>query len=65
MKGTNVLDDIPMATILAIASVVIVIIAYISNDLNVDEALVALGAALGGAGVLGHARNGANRGVRR
>ena len=59
------LDDIPMATILAIASVVIVIVAYVSNDLNVDEALLALGAALGGAGVLGHARNGAGRGVRK
>lgn len=59
------LDDIPMASVLALASVVIIIIAYVSNDIDVDTALYMLGASLAGAGVLGHARNGAGRGVRK
>lgn len=58
------LDDIPMASLISVASIVIIVIAYISNDLSVGDALLALGASLGGAGVLGHARNGAGRGVR-
>lgn len=59
------LDDLPMATLVSIASIVIIVIAYVSNDLSVGDALLALGASLGGAGVLGHARNGANRGMRK
>jgi len=59
------LDDLPMATLVSIAAIVIVVIGYIDNDLTVEEALLAVGAATGGAGVLGHARNGANRGMRK
>lgn len=59
------LDDVPMASVLSLTAAVIVVIAYISNDLTVFEALVATGAATGGAGFLGQARNGAGRGVRK
>lgn len=58
------LDSIPMATLLSVAAVVVVVIAYVSNDISVDQALIALGVATGGAGILGHARNGAGRGLK-
>lgn len=58
------LDNVPLATISFIAGVVVTVIAYISNDLTVFEALAALGFTGVGAGAIGHARNGAGRGVR-
>lgn len=58
------IDKIPMATVISLASIIIVIIGYISNDLTVEQALVAIGASLGGAGALGFARNGSGRGMR-
>ena len=59
------LDDLPVATITFIASIVIIVIAYISNDLNVDDAFVALALAGGGSYGIGQARNGAGRGLRK
>jgi hypothetical protein len=59
------LDDLPMATVLALAGVIVTIIAYVSNDISFETAMVSLGAELGGAGVIGHARNGAGRGMRK
>jgi hypothetical protein len=59
------LDDIPMATLVAIAAIVLTIIAYINNDVGFQDALLALGGLLGGAGVLGVARNQAGRGIRK
>ncbi len=58
------LDDLPLATLVSIASIVIVVIAYISNELNVQDALVALGAVLGGTGVVGLARAQSGKGTR-
>lgn len=58
------LDHVPLASIQAVAGYVIVLIAYLNGDLGVEAALLALGANTAGAGVLGHARNGAGRGVR-
>src|SRR5262245_27469817 len=55
----QLLDKAPVATLVTLAGIVVVVIAYISNDLNVQDALLSLGALAGGAGVLGHARNGA------
>lgn len=59
------LDDVPIATIQVLAGIVLAVLAYINNDLTVFQAFVAVGANGVGAGVLGHARNGAGRGVRR
>lgn len=59
------LDDLPIATLISIVAVVVVVIGYIRNDLTIEEALVALGAATGGAGVLGVARAQSGKGVRR
>lgn len=59
------LDDIPIATIQAVAGIVLAVIAYLNNDLTIYQAFVAVGANTAGAGVLGHARNGAGRGVKR
>ena len=59
------LDNLPIATILSLVAVVVVVIGYIRNDLTIGEALVALGAATGGAGVLGVARAQSGKGVRR
>lgn len=58
------LDKLPLATIQAVVGYVVVLIAYLNGDLDVEAALVALGANTAGAGVLGHARNGAGRGVK-
>ncbi len=58
------LDDLPLATLVSIASIVIVVIAYVSNELNVQDALVALGAVLGGTGVVGLARAQSGKGTR-
>lgn len=59
------LDDIPVASITFLASVVVVVIAYVSNDLNVEEAFEALALAGGGSFGIGYVRNQAGRGVRR
>lgn len=59
------LDKVPLATLQAIAGFVIVTIAYLNNDLTVFQALLAVGANGVGAGVLGHARNQAGRGLKR
>lgn len=58
------LDNLPLASIISLAAVVIVVVAYISNDLTVDQALKALGYSVGGVGVLGIARAASNKGVR-
>jgi hypothetical protein len=61
----SLLDNVPVATLSFIAGVVVSFVAYLNGDLTVQEALVAVGAVGGGAGVIGHARNGAGRGVKR
>jgi hypothetical protein len=60
----HLFDEIPIATLQVIAGFIIAIIAYINHDLTVLQAFAAVGANGVGAGVLGHARNGAGRGVR-
>lgn len=60
----SALDNIPMATILGIAAVVLALAGYINGDLTIFEAITAAGIGNAGAGVLGHARNGAGRGVK-
>ena len=59
------LDDLPLATIVALASIVLVVIGYISDDISLQDALTGLGAVVGGTGVLGLARAASGKGVRR
>jgi hypothetical protein len=61
----DVLDDAPVGTLLTIAVAVVIVIAYISNDLSVFEALLALGAGTTGAGVIGKARADSGKGHRK
>jgi hypothetical protein len=58
------LMDLPHATIIADIVIVLVIVAYLQGTISFEEAILALGAGTAGAGVLGHARNGAGRGVK-
>lgn len=59
------LDDMPMATLQALAGIVLAIIAYISKDLTIFQAFAAVGINTAGAGAIGVARNQAGRGVRK
>lgn len=59
------LDHLPVATLSFLAGVAVIVIAYCSNDLSVNEALKDLGFVGVGSGLIGHARNGAGRGVKR
>jgi hypothetical protein len=59
------LDDFPLATVQTLAGIVIAVAAYINHDISVAMALLAVGGNTAGAGLVGHARNGAGRGVRR
>jgi hypothetical protein len=56
--------DLPRATIIADVVIVLVVVAYFKGTVSFEEAVIALGAGTAGAGVLGHARNGAGRGVK-
>lgn len=58
------LNDIPLATVIAVASIIGGVIALANGSIDFQEFLIGIGAASAGAGVLGHARNGAGHGVR-
>lgn len=59
------LNDLPLATLTFLAGIVIVVVACIRNDISVEEGLKLIGYVGVGAGVVGHARNGAGRGMRK
>lgn len=59
------LDDLPLASVIAIAAIVGGIIALIDGSIDFEQFLVGIGATTAGAGVLGEARNRAGKGVRR
>ncbi len=61
----SVLDDVPVATPTFIASLVVIVIAYISNDLSLDNVFEALALAGVGSFGIGHVRNGAGKGLRK
>ena len=61
----KILDDLPLASIVFIAGVVLTVIAYISNDVSYQDALVSLGVLGGGTGALGYVRNQSGRGVKK
>lgn len=59
------LDDLPLASVIAIAAIVGGVIALIDGSIDFEQFLVGIGATTAGAGVLGEARNRAGKGVRR
>lgn len=58
------LDNIPLASVIAIAAIVGGVIALIDGSIDFEQFLVGIGATTAGAGVLGEARNRAGKGVR-
>ncbi len=60
----NALDNLPLASLAFVAGIVVVVIAYISNDVTVDQALTDLGILGAGTGVLGYARAQSGKGTR-
>lgn len=59
------LDDVPVASLQFLAGVVLIVLAYISNDLTALEAFGALGLNGGASFGIGYVRNQAGRGVRK
>lgn len=57
------LNNIPVATLVSIAAIIGGIIALANGSIDFEGFLVGIGATTAGAGVLGHARNGAGHGV--
>lgn len=59
------MDDLPVGTITFLASIVLIIIAYISNDVGFKEAYESLALAGGASFGIGYVRNQAGRGLRK
>jgi hypothetical protein len=59
------LDDLPVASITFIASIVLIVVGYIGDDVSFEQAFECLALAGGGSGAIGFVRNQAGRGVRR
>lgn len=57
--------DLPHATLLTYAAIVLSVIGYLNDTLTLEQAFVASGVGTAGAGVLGVARNGSGRGVKK
>jgi hypothetical protein len=64
-NGMGVLDDVPVATLTFLASIVLIVIGYIGDDISLKDAFAALGFAGGGSGAIGYVRNQAGRGTRK
>lgn len=60
----EILNKIPLASILAVLAAVGGVIALVSGSISYDEFLIGLGVTTGGAGVLGEARNRAGHGTK-
>lgn len=58
------LDKLPVATITFLVSIVLIVIAYATDDIDIQQAFEFLGLSGVAAGGIGWARNGAGRGVR-
>lgn len=57
------LNDLPLATIIAVVGIIGALIALINGSIDFEQFMLSIGAVSGGAGVLGHARNGASHGI--
>ena len=58
------LDNLPVATIIALAAIIGGIIALANGSIDFDQFLVGIGASTAGAGVLGKARADSGKSVR-
>lgn len=61
----NLLDHLPLATIMALGGGALALIGYLNHDLTITEALAAWGIVGIGGGQVGRARNEAGRGVKK
>lgn len=61
----SVLDNVPVASIVFLVSIVLIVIGYVGDDIGFQEAFEALAAAGVGSGAVGYVRNGAGRGIAR
>lgn len=59
-----ILNKIPIATYTFIAGLVLIIIGYINNDVNFDEAFKCVLFLGGGSGAIGYVRNQAGKGIK-
>lgn len=59
------LDNVRVATITFLASIVLIVIAYVSNDISFETAFQCLALAGGGSAAVGYVRNQAGHGVGR
>ncbi len=59
------LDQVPLATIIAVAGIIGAIIALINNSIDFEQFMISIGALSGGAGVVGVARAQSGKGVRK
>lgn len=57
------LDNVPVATVLAIAACIGAIIALINHSIDYQQFMVAIGAAVGGSGLLGLSRAASGKGL--
>lgn len=60
----NTLDNLPVATLTFLAGIVLIIIAYVSNDINFNDAFEDVLKLGGGAFGIGYVRNQAGKGTK-
>ena len=61
----SVLDQLPVATLISIAAIIGGIIALVNNSITFEQFMLAIGATVGGSGVLGVARAQSGKGVKK
>lgn len=65
MKILEKLMDLPHATLLAYAAIILSVIGYLQGSLTLEQAFITSGVGTAGASGLGIARNGSGRGIKR
>ncbi len=58
------LDDLPLASIVFVVSVVLIVIAYVTNDISIQDSFTYLAFAGGGTGAIGYARAQSGKGTK-
>ena len=61
----NILDNLPVATIVTLVGIVGALIALINGSIDFEQFMVSIGALSGGAGVVGIARAQSGKGLRK
>lgn len=60
-----ILDDLPVATLTFLAGVVLVVVAYLNDTINFDDAMQSVLFLGGGSGAIGYVRNQAGKGLKK